>query len=183
MCDDDLRMVYSMAHVRRKVYRDPRDIRRIVENAMACARDLGLSLFSWATTGRPMSYEACKPIRLVSVAMGTFGIIGRSLRFDTKLERGEDVDLTMQALLRERVIYQDTRFKFDCGGMNRGGGGCQGVRSSRKYELDTRTLEERWGQYVILRGKPRISEILKKNSVAERVSVVVSRKSKYAAHF
>jgi hypothetical protein len=182
MCDDDLRYVYSMAHARRKFYESAGEVRRIIENAMTCAHDLGIHLFCFAVTGRPLSYEPCKPIRLVSVAMGTFGVIGRDLRFDTKLERGEDVDISLRALLKDRVIYQDQRFKFDCGGMNKGGGGCQGVRSGRKYEEDTRCLEERWGQYVGLRGKPKLSQLSGATSAVERVSICVTRRSKMACH-
>jgi hypothetical protein len=91
-------------------------------------------------------------------------------------------DISLQALLEGRVMLQDSRFKFDCGELNKGGGGCQGVRSGRKYEEDTRCLEERWSQYVGLRGRPKLSQLSGATSAVERVSICVTRRSKMAFH-
>lgn len=79
-------------------------------------------------------------------------------------------------------MLQDSLFKFDCDGMNKGSGGCQGVRSGRKYEENTWCLEGRWGQYVGLRGKPKLSQLSGATSAVERVSIGVTRRSKMAFH-
>ena len=148
MIDDDLSGVNCL--VGRKVRRitESDAIDRIIRNAWNVARDLELAVFCWQRNPNPMYLNTGDPLGLVIPSAGAFGIIGRTVRFDARLERGEDIDLTMQSLLNERITLCDRRFYFDFGAVFTGKGGNQGIRTGATNEACTALLRKKWGQYL-----------------------------------
>lgn len=148
--DDDLTGVNCM--VGRKVRRitDPRAIERIIANGAQIASDLGVEAFCWGRNPNPMWFQPHRPIGMVGPVSNTWGIVGRSLRFDTQLVSMGDVDANMRALLQSRVIITDNRFYFDHGPIFTGSGGLQGIRTHENRMEGLGILKKRWGQYLIL---------------------------------
>jgi hypothetical protein len=174
MIDDDLRDVRPMVGVKRKPITDPDVIRVIIENGVRCATDLGLHLFSWNRNPVPMYFQPNNPIEFAGPCAGAFGVIGRKFRFDTSLIHGEDCDLTMQALLRDRVVLIDNRFYWQFGPVHQGEGGLQQIRTHEKIKADIDKLRKRWGSYLVLDAKPG-SQAHRKRSRALSMSIRVKR--------
>jgi len=45
-------------------------------------------------------------------AYRAWGLIGKDLKFDLELTQSEDLDLSLEAILRKRVTFLDRRFAF-----------------------------------------------------------------------
>jgi len=148
MIDDDLRAVNCLIGRRVRRTTDAGAILQIILNGYHVAKDLGLAVFCWQRNANPMQLNAADPFGLVIPSAGAFGVIGRDVRFDTRLERGEDIDLTMQSLMKHRITWCDRRFYFDFGPVFTGKGGNQGVRTGDENEANTKLLKEKWGQYI-----------------------------------
>ena len=177
MVDDDLKGVRPMVGTKRKAITDPADIAAIIENGARVAAELGKSVYCWNRNPNPMWFAPHDPFHMVAPVAGAFGVIGRRLRFDPSLSDGEDVDFCLSALLHDRVVIADNRFYFDFGSVMAGAGGLQTVRTQELMLADRRKLEERWGQYVSLIGKPTAGRAGKKVATrGMRMSIRVKRR-------
>lgn len=170
-CDDDLKAVRSLQST--TVYKDSDVILQIILNGYRIAKDLGLSLFSFNRNANPIQYYGCDPIGLAHTAAGAFGVIGRDINFDCRLTTREDVDFTMQVLLKNRITIQDRRFYFDFGPVWKGEGGNQGLRTSDREADDIKLLWQKWG--YLLKVGVSDNRVRKKNN-AGAMSIRVSRK-------
>lgn len=175
MLDDDLKCVRPVLGLRRKAIHEPAAIMKIIENGMVCARDLGISLFSWNRNPNGGFLQPHDPLGIAQPCAGCFGIIGRKLRFDETLQHGEDMDITLQGLMVDRIVLQDRRFYFDFGLVGAGNGGLQGVRSQEKIDADIEVLTKRWGPHLELKGRPR-SQHFKKGTVRSRSASIRVRR-------
>ena len=148
MIDDDFKGVRCLVGRSTRRYTKREDIQQIIENSMSIAEDLDISLFYWNREPNPMSFLATNPFRFVGgFASSAFGVRGRKLNFDERLKvRGEDVDLTLQALLKDRIIFSDTRFYFDFGAIWGGEGGLQTTRTSLNEDADIGVMYGKWGR-------------------------------------
>jgi hypothetical protein len=112
MFDDGLEGVASLPRNPVKTYRDPVFIQQLIENGCNIQADLGLSLYCWSRTSHAASYTSCEPFSFIGPASGGFIVRGRKFRFDEKLLTNEDVDFSLQALMTDRIVLQDTRSCF-----------------------------------------------------------------------
>ena len=108
------------------------------------------------------------PYSFVAPAAGCFGIVGRELRFDEALVTREDVDITLQTLLKNRILLHDRRFYFDFGRTWKGSGGNQGRRTAQVERLDNERIANKWGSYISFSTK---------DSKGAAMSIRVKRKS------
>jgi hypothetical protein len=63
-----------------------------------------------------------------------------------------DVDWTLQTLLKDRCVYADVRFYFDCGPVFSGRGGNVGLVTPEIFERSSRALKHKWGRAVSFKG-------------------------------
>lgn len=152
MCDDDLDYVRSLV-IKYRQLRSADDIRRIVENSLACTKDLDLGVFCWSRTGNRL-YANCElvPVRPVGLMAGCFGMTGtaRDRRFDIDFAARGDLECSLRTLMEDRIMYLDTRFYWHFGKVNSGVGGGVGLITKKKYEAVTQRLQDYYGPFVQL---------------------------------
>ena len=155
--DDDLK--FAQCHVGEKVRKitDENAIKQIIMNAAQIAKDLDISLFGFTRRPAPMHFKPFDPFEFCkSLVAGTWGIIGRKYRFDSNLTTREDIDISMQSLLEDRIMFIDTRFYFQHGNLvTRGEGGNQGVRTHKSEIKDMNIIANKWGKLVDLQKKKK----------------------------
>lgn len=105
-------------------------------------------MFCWNRSAHPAAFRPHDPLHLTAPIAGAFGIGGKDCIPDSRLTAYEDVDLSLQALLRHRVILCDNRYYWDFGRCWHGRGGNQGIRTSNSDMRDREILRGRWGPYL-----------------------------------
>ncbi len=148
MIDDDLKSVKALIGKRPRTITEPECILRIIENGIQIAHDLDVPLFCWGRIVNPLSIRLYDPISLTSPVSCSWGMIGREFRCDERLSDYEDMDLTLQCLLKRRILYCDTRFYFDHGPIFSGSGGLQGIRTGEGEVSSRKLMTAKWGKYV-----------------------------------
>ncbi len=177
MVDDDFKGVISQVGRRPRRITEPAAIQRIIENQLTACNDLELSMFCWNRSAHPGRFQSHSPFNLCAPGAGAFGIGGKCCMPDPRLVAYEDVDLSMQSLLRHRVILCDNRYYFDFGRCWQGKGGNQGIRTSDSDEADRAVLLRRWGRYLdVSAGDTKNKSGFKKANVFG-MSIKVRRKS------
>lgn len=152
--DDDIDRVKNMVGMRPRYYDDPDTILSVIENSIQVTRDLGISLFYFNRNPNPGHFDMSRPFALVGgFASSVFGINGRSINFDSNLTTREDVDITLSALAKDRIIFYDMRWYFDVGRIWSGDGGNQGMRTHENEEQDMKYLYSKWSKRYINFGK------------------------------
>jgi hypothetical protein len=175
MVDDDLKGIRPMVGKSRKLITDADRLLAIVANSVQVCEDLGIHLFAWSRNPNAAYFRAFDPMNLVAPLAGAFGVIGRDYRF-ADLSRGEDLDLTLQGLLKDRVVFIDNRYYFDFGKVGSGAGGLQGVRSDARRERDSAYLRRKWGDAVRIGQNIRMGAGGKPNRNFERFGINVRRR-------
>jgi hypothetical protein len=178
MLDDDImRVAFNAGDGEKHVMiTDPEHIARIIENTAQCAVDLGLEVFGWSRERRMQYFRPTEPFRVVYPCSTAYGVIGKKCVPDAEFRTGEDIDMTMQALQRTRIVLADTRYTFDNGEVGKGKGGCQGYRTTELERHMTERLAVKWGKYVY-RGKSKCKD--KAGGMA--MSIRVERKNQLAS--
>ncbi len=180
MCDDDLKHVESMVGRKPKKYTAPGVLRRLIENQIQVADDLGIRMFAWSRGSRPGQFHAAKPFYLAGPCSGCFGVrTNHGLEPDRRLLAYEDVDQTLTCLLRYRIILQDMRFYWRFGSTFTGAGGGQGIRTSDTDAADRRVIYNKWGAHISLEAKSHRFNSCKSKGA---MSIRVDRKSAIVSH-
>lgn len=178
MMDDDIvRVAFNAGDGQKhRLITSPEHIARIIENTAQCAVDLGLEVFGWNRERRMQYFRPTEPFRLVYPCSTAYGVIGKRCLPDVEFRTGEDIDMTMQALQRTRIVLADTRYTFDNGEVGKGKGGCQGYRTTELERQITERLNIKWGKYVY-RGKSKCKD----KSGGMAMSIRVDRKNPLAS--
>lgn len=144
-----------------RVIRDPRQIRAVIEQAVAMATDLNVGVFCWSLNVNPTNLKPIeRPFRAAGpVSAHAFGVRGRARdrRFDPKFVGMGDYEYTFRTLIADRAILQDMRYAFDCGRMSAGAGGNTGLFTAKEYKAARAELRKRYGRYMGLGGGERKS--------------------------
>lgn len=149
MVDDDVKSVYSKTGVVIKHYRHPVDVAQIVENAAFVAKEIGAHLFGFTQDGGVFGYRPQDPLSFTGWLGTVFGVIGRTWRYDERFQIGtEDMDVSLQCLLHDRIIFIDERFHFYSVDRLRSRGGVGANRSLERELADSELLQRKWGDYV-----------------------------------
>ena len=148
--DDDIERVISYVGVRSKSYTDPSEIMQIVENCAEVAQGFGCYLFGFNQTFDPKTFRPQDPFRLNGWVGSVVGFLGRSpsVRADPKLKLRGDIELSMRSLLKQRVIFVDSRFHFVVGGRFTNRGGNASNRSEIRERAELSALTKRWGRFI-----------------------------------
>jgi hypothetical protein len=175
--DDDFQGVQVNVGSKRFIT-DAEEILGILENAVTCTKDLGLTAFCFSRTpNMTIINPAMRPIVAVQSVSSAFGIMGRARHrhYDPTLPGRAAVDWTLRTLLEDRSLYSDIRFYFDCGRAFGGRGGNVGLVTPAMLKKSSRTLVERWGRHVSFKQVP-----FQKNSDIAAVKIAISRTNKRA---
>ncbi|MGA2264185.1 MAG: hypothetical protein ABSH28_22470 [Acidobacteriota bacterium] len=170
--DDDLQAINVWSGSGYNVIRDHETIDRVVYVTIQAAMDLGVSIFGWGRRGTPAYFTQNEPFSLKEPASAAcMGQIGRQFKFDPNLVGFlEDADLTLQALLKERIIFIDTRYYWHFGKSWGNKGGAQAVRSSQVRMRDVEYIKQKWGRYIECQKKSRGETMSYRITVKRRVS-------------
>ncbi len=146
--DDDTIGCVSLVNPRRVTkIENPDDIRQIVENAELIAKEIGASLFGFNRSPNQMQLMPMDPVSFSRWFDPPMGFIGRKHKLDQTLPTRADVEVLLQALLKDRILYSDRRFCFLHKRFTMAGGNTFG----RDYSADLaeiRLIQARWGRYV-----------------------------------
>lgn len=146
--DDDVKWVRVAVgrETRADVIRDPGDVRQIIENAAEIARGIGAPVFGFDQTGGDTrKFASGNPFRLSGWVGAAMGIIGRDIRFDPNLYIRADIDFCLSAMLKRRIIFQDTRFSFIHQSRFTYHGGNSLSRSGERNRHELQYLKRKWG--------------------------------------
>jgi hypothetical protein len=121
---------------------------QVLENAAQCSIDAGCGLFGIAQNENPMFFTPTDPIRLNRWVGSTIGFVGdHGLRYDERFTLMEDVDLCLQSILKHRIIWCDTRWRFRNDRLKNAGGSAH-LRSEAAFAAERELLRQKWGRYV-----------------------------------
>ena len=157
---------------------DSEEILGIIENAIQCTKDLGMTTFCWSRTqNTTIIHPDTRPIVPTQSVCNAFGIMGAARRrhYDPNLLGRADVDWALQTLLADRAVYADVRFYFDCGRVFAGRGGNVGLVTPDVFKASTRAILDKWGTAVSFKKLP-----FQKNREVAAVKIAVSRTNKTA---
>ncbi|MBN2377044.1 MAG: hypothetical protein JXD22_11625 [Sedimentisphaerales bacterium] len=151
MIDDDISVCYSQVGFHKRRIEDPAEVQAIVERLGHLAQDIGDCVFGFAQSARPMAYANFSPFSLDTWVGTVAGMNGRSLSYDTRLMlRGEDIDLTLQALLHHRFVLAECRYYF-AHAMFKLKGGNAVNRSSERHRAETEYMLKKWRGHLVSR--------------------------------
>jgi len=142
--DDDITRLWILVGKRPRKTTDASAIRQVIVNSSWCAFEAGASLCAFAMTNSPMSFYPYDPIGLRKAAGPVLTVIGRSVNWDDKLHVFGDCDINLQALMKDRFVYQDNRFAFEYVNQINPGGATHYRTPDRIRESKLR-LVEKWG--------------------------------------
>lgn len=146
---DDNDGFYAVPGWSSRRHRDPEMLLAALTNAANCAIDAGAFLFGFAANPNPVIYEPSRPIKLSRWIGNPWGWVrGHGLVSDTRLRLMGDLDLSLQSLLKHRIIWCDARFATAGIALTNKGGSAHS-RSAEAFAKERAILKEKWGQYVV----------------------------------
>jgi hypothetical protein len=152
MVDDDVTHVYSQVGFHKKRIQDADTARAIVERLAILARDAGVRIFGFQQAARPLTYANFRPFTLNTWVGGIVGIVGRELRYDTRLLLRADIDFCLQSLVQDRFVLVDGRYSFIHTRFG-GAGGNASNRSSERHEQEIKYLKRKWAYLDVVQPK------------------------------
>jgi hypothetical protein len=156
MADDDVYEFACMVGSQARNITDPEAIMSVIEQTAWVAKKLGTVVFSYSHTIDTRHFKSNHPFSFTGYANGfQMGIIGRTIRFDAALDTKQDIDYSLQALLRYRFIWRDMRFAFRNSQWFQRPGGNSTVRTQETVDRDIRRLKMKWGPAVEIDHKDR----------------------------
>jgi hypothetical protein len=147
MVDDDVTHVYSQVGFHKERIEDAAAAGAIVERLAILAADAGVRVFGFQQAARPLTYANFRPFSLDTWVGGVIGIIGRELRYDTRLLLRADIDFCLQSLLHDRIVLVDGRYSF-IHTRFAGGGGNARQRSAERHAREIAYLKRKWRPYL-----------------------------------
>jgi hypothetical protein len=145
-CNDDVKGIRCLIGKRARFVSDPGSMMAIVFNTATVAEGVGCSLFGFSPTLVPFRLDPFRPFLFNRIEGALFGMIGRRLRFDPRIAQHDDVDLTLQAMLTDRIVWQDARFGVEHNFMTKGGGNSLS-RGEERMKRELALLKSKWGEY------------------------------------
>lgn len=167
MADDDVPHMLTMVGASQERITNPLAVWRVLENAAHCAKGIGTPFFGFNQNARPNIFFPFDPMSLTKWAGGVIGFIGRpkDIRYDSRFFLRDDIDYSLQVLMKYRVIYTDGRFHFRQDRFTAPGGN-QSNRTAEQMQREYDLLREKWGKYILVQQKAKTT----------RFSLLVSRK-------
>jgi hypothetical protein len=164
MFDDDVTGLQTICAVRNRRL-DPDEIAAVVENTAYCAKGAGARLFGWHQRPDPRLLQRNDPFSVVHWVGGVVGVVGKEVRWDEMLKFKCDIDCCLGELLRNRILWHESRFSF-LQGRDKNLGGNSRFRSPERIAAEKAYLRKKW------RGNIVIDEYQSQ----DRVKIVVDRR-------
>ncbi len=177
--DDDFQYIKNKIGSRQRSIKDKDKILKIISNGFQIAKDLNISLVAWDRLPNSMYLSPNDFITFTSFVAGAFIINKDYLHFDRRFALAEDIDLSLQALLKDRIIFIDRRFFFYFGGTAKGRGGNQKIRTQKLVNECDELLKNKWGSYIET-GRRIKASAYQKNYFTQGKLIKVKRKSPLA---
>lgn len=148
--DDDISCVYDQSNVKKIRIEDPGHCMAILERTAIAAKDAGVRLFGFTQMARPLAYRPFQPIALSTWVGGVVGVIGTEPLWDENLLLRADIDACLKSLMRDRIVWVDSRYcwihiRFE------GKGGNNTLRSEDRHNAEIEKLRARWGRYLAVK--------------------------------
>jgi hypothetical protein len=155
IADDDLIDLRAMPGWSPRRYKgDPEAARQVLEATAQCAIDAGCGLFGFSQNEHPLFFRPQEPFRLNRWIGSVIGFVGdHGLRYDENVTLHEDADLSLQALMRHRIIWCENRWCFVPLRLTNAGGNT-GARSADRDAEERIYLKEKWGRYIAFTTRP-----------------------------
>lgn len=156
MFDDDITHMYCLSGPKSTRVTDPDELIQIIINTAVMAKDAGVRLFGYNQTDI-RKYNGTEPFDLTTWVGCVIGIIGRKYRFrEDKFK--VDIDMTLQNLLVNRIIWNDQRYKFaQARDTNVGGNSLYRTEDSMNESIDS--LVDKWSPYLSAKGDRYQSQV------------------------
>ena len=145
MIDDDISKLYCHTGKKERRVDDPDEVVQVIANAAVMAKDAGLHVFGFSQTDI-RKYNGTSPFILTGWVGCVIGVIGRKFRFRDDYFK-VDIDVCLQAMMVDRVIWIDARYWFFQNRDNNMGVNAK-FRTADKFKESTDSLLKKWGQYL-----------------------------------
>lgn len=150
MLDDDVNRLYCLTGPLTKEIKDPDEVALILYNTAVMAKDAGCSVFGYSQTDI-RKFDGTNPFALCGWVGCVIGVIGRKLRFRDDPFK-VDIDFCLKSLLVDRIVWIDTRYKFDQKRDTNVGGNAL-FRTQEKFKQSCDSLVRRWGKFLNVKWK------------------------------
>lgn len=145
MIDDDIDKMYCLSGKLSRALTDPAEVVQVIINDAVMSRDAGLHVFGFFQSDI-RKYNGTSPFALTGWVGCVIGINGRKFRFRDDYFK-VDIDMCLQAMMVDRIIWIDNRYRFAQSLDNNMGGNAK-FRTQELFEKSTESLLQKWGQYL-----------------------------------
>jgi hypothetical protein len=143
MVDDDVSHLVTVTGLVKRRIEDAATVRNVVEHVALCAKDAGVSLFGFNQSFDVRKYQPFQPFKIRTWVGGLVGVIGRNVMPNVNLRLRHDIDWSLRAIARDRMVWIDDRFGFVHQRFV-GSGGNAVSRSKERDEQELRYLKDTW---------------------------------------
>lgn len=150
MLDDDVDKLYCLTGALTKQVNDPDEVAWVLFNTAVMAKDAGCSVFGYSQTDI-RKFNGTDPFALCGWVGCVIGVIGRKLRFRDDAFK-VDIDFCLKSLLVDRIVWIDTRYKFNQKRDTNSGGNAL-FRTQEKFKASVDSLVKRWGRFLSVKWK------------------------------
>jgi hypothetical protein len=148
MYDDDVTGCRTLAGLRNRNL-SPEETAAMVENTACCAAGAGARLFGWNQRPDPRMLQRNDPVSVVHWCGGVLGVVGKDIRWDELLRFKCDIDCCLTELLKNRIIWHESRFCF-LQQRDKNLGGNSLFRSPERIEAEKRYLQKKWRGHITI---------------------------------
>ena len=146
--DDDFYGMVPLMRMTREVVTAPYDLAALFWETYLTAAEMGAHLFGYSFHVNVMLRAVDRPVKLRGCIQQCYGVSDPELRFDGDLYEMEDIDLSLQAMLRDRIVYLDYRWLHHLGPMDAGGGNT-GIVTVDGLRGSLAKMQARWGDHIV----------------------------------
>ena len=147
MFDDDIRNVTNVQNYSPLQITDPEQIEWIIWNTAWNAKEAGAKIFGWSQKIDVRKYRPFQPFAFDHWIGTAIGMIGRDYRFIENNKLKVDADIILQALLKDRYVWNDERYGFvNLKDTNTGGNSIW--RTEEQIKKETEYLKRKWGPWI-----------------------------------
>jgi hypothetical protein len=146
MYDDDCSAVRAILSPRKLM---PSEVEAMVENTAYCAAGAGAKMFGWMQRPDPRLVCRNDPFALASWVGGAVGVIGKEVRWDELLSFKCDIDACLTELMKNRIVWKESRFCF-IQERDKNLGGNSLFRTPERIEAEKRYLASKWKAHITI---------------------------------
>jgi hypothetical protein len=119
----------------------------IIEQAAIASFDSRARLFGFSQSLNLVVFNPGKPFRLTGMVGSIVGVHYPGVVWDEKLSVRVDLDASLEAMRRDRIVWIDTRYCFEIVKDDNAGGSSL-LRSEETVTRDVAWMKAKWGKFV-----------------------------------